>query len=71
MHKFLYFALFLLGALIIAALTFNTNLLSNAMAQENSYEEESYNNYDDSRYNKYPTKVNKYECQIGLSKVSS
>lgn len=41
------------------------------MAQENGYEEESYNNYDDSRYNKYPTKVNKYECQIGLSKVSS
>ena len=44
----------------------NTNLFSDAMAVENSYD--SYNNYynnNDSKYSKYPTKVNKYECQTG------
>src|SRR5688572_178353 len=64
MHKFLCFGFFLIGSLVMSALTFNVNLFSNAMAQNGHYD--SYNNYyDDNKYSKYPTKINKYECQKG------
>jgi hypothetical protein len=58
----------LLGALIISALTFNVNLLSNAMVQgNNGYD--SYSNskiyYDVNTYSKYPTKDKKIACQTG------
>ena len=43
MHKFLCFGLFLIGSLLMSAISLNGNLLSNAMAIENN----SYNNYDD------------------------
>src|SRR6187402_1653860 len=49
MHKFLCFGLFLIGSLLMSAITLNCNVLSNAMAIENN----SYNNYDNSqRYEK-------------------
>ncbi len=49
MHKFLCFGLFLIGSLLMSAITLNGNLLSNALAIENN----SYNNYDNSqRYEK-------------------
>jgi hypothetical protein len=63
MQKFLCFGFFLIGSLIMSALTFNVNLLPNAIAQE--YYNNYYNNYDDSIYSSYPTKINKYECQKG------
>ena len=51
MHKSIIFGLFLLGSLIILAVLFaNTNLLSNAMAQENGNEDDSYNNYSSDLY---------------------
>jgi hypothetical protein len=43
MHKFLCFGLFLIGSLLMSAISLNGNLLSNALAIENN----SYNNYDD------------------------
>ena len=55
MYKILCFGLFLIGSLLMSALTSNVNLLSNAMAQ-------AY--YDDS-YSIYPTDDKKYECQTG------
>ena len=64
MYKDLCFGLFLIGSLLMSALTFNVNLLSNAMAQEYDYNT-NYNNYDDSNYSSYPTKEKKYECQKG------
>ena len=49
MHKFLCFGLFLIGSLLMSAITLNVNLLPKAMAIENN----SYNNYDNSqRYEK-------------------
>src|SRR6187431_2851005 len=49
MHKFLCFGLFLIGSLLMSAISLNGNLLSNALAIENN----SYNNYDNSqRYEK-------------------
>ncbi len=45
MHKFLCFGLFLIGSLLMSAITLNGNLLSNALAIENN----SYNNYDNSQ----------------------
>ena len=60
------FGLFLTSSLVMLVPFANTNLFSNAMAVENSYD--SYNNYynnNDSKYSKYPTKVNKYVCQTG------
>ena len=45
MHKFLCFGLFLIGSLLMSAISLNGNLLSNALAIENN----SYNNYDTSQ----------------------
>ena len=45
MHKFLCFGLFLIGSLLMSAITLNVNLLPKAMAIENK----SYNNYDNSQ----------------------
>jgi hypothetical protein len=59
MYKILYFGLFLIGSLLMSALTLNVNLLSNAMAQE--YDDY----YGDSYYTAYPTDDKKYECRTG------
>ena len=58
MYKILCFGLFLIGSLLMSALTFNGNLLSNVMAQE-------YDKYGDSSYSQYPTDDKKYECRTG------
>ena len=59
MYKILYFGLFLIGSLVLSALTLNVNLLSNAMAQ-------GYDIYrDNGYYSQYPTDDKKYECQTG------
>jgi hypothetical protein len=59
MYKILYFGLFLIGSLLMSALTLNINLLSNAMAQ-------GYDIYrDNGSYSQYPTEDKKYECQTG------
>ena len=51
MHKPIIFGLFLMGSLIIlTALFANTNLLSNAMAQENGFEDDSYDDYSSDLY---------------------
>ena len=51
MHKSIIFGLFLMGSLIIlTALFANTNLLSNAMAQENGFEDDSYDDYSSDLY---------------------
>ena len=50
-------SLFLMGALIMLVPFISINF-SNVKAQE-------YGSYDDDRYSKYPTEVNKYECQTG------
>jgi Collagen triple helix repeat (20 copies) len=59
MYKILCFGLFLIGSLLMSALTLSVNLLSNpAMAQE-------YDKYGDSSYSQYPTDDKKYECRTG------
>ena len=58
MFKIFCFGLFLIGSLIISALTLNVNLLSKVMAQE-------YDEYGDSSYSQYPTNDKKYECRTG------
>ena len=59
MYKILYFGLFLIGSLLMSALTLNVNLLSNAMAQ-------GYDIYrDNGYYSQYPTDDKKYECRTG------
>ena len=59
MYRILGFGLFLIGSLLMSALTLNVNLLSNAMAQ-------GYNIYrDNGYYSQYPTDDKKYECQKG------
>jgi len=68
MHKSLYFTLLLIGYLLMSTFTLNINLIPNAMAQDYSYDADSSDNnyYDDnSKYSKYPTQLNKYECQKG------
>ena len=57
MYKILCFGLFLMGSLLMSALTLNVNLLSNVMAQE-------YDKYGES-YSTYPTDDKKYECRTG------
>jgi hypothetical protein len=52
MYKILYFGLFLIGSLLMSALTLNVNLLSNAIAQE-------YDKYGEN-YSTYPTDDKKY-----------
>ena len=67
MQKSIILIIFLMGSLLMSALTFNVNLLSNtAMAQEYD-NKNNYDNYNDnnSKYSKYPTEINKYECQTG------
>ena len=59
MYKILCFGLFLIDSLLMSALTFNGNLLSNAIAQE--YDDY----YGDSYYSAYPTNDKKYECRTG------
>ena len=58
MYKILYFGLFLIGSLLMSALTFHVNLLSNAVAQ-------GYDKYGDSYYSTYQNNDKKYECQKG------
>ena len=59
MYKILCFGLFLIGSLLMSALTLNVNLLSNAMAQ-------GYDIYrDNGYYSQYPTDDKKYECRTG------
>ena len=59
MYKILCFGLFLIGSLVLSALTLNVNMLSNpVMAQE-------YDKYGDSSYSQYPTDDKKYECRTG------
>ena len=59
MYKILCFSLFLIGSLVLSALTLNVNLLSNpVMAQE-------YDKYGDSYYSQIPTDDKKYECRTG------
>jgi hypothetical protein len=57
MNKSLCFGLFLIGSLLMSALTLNVNLLSDVMAQE-------YDKYGDN-YSTYPTDNKKYECRTG------
>ncbi len=57
MYKILCFGLFLIGSLLMSALTLNVNLLSNVITQE-------YDKYGDS-YSTYPTNYKKYECRTG------
>jgi hypothetical protein len=59
MYKILFFGLFLIGSLVLSALTLNVNLLSNVMAQE--YDDYYGNSY----YSAYPTDDKKYECRTG------
>ena len=59
MYTILCFGLFLIGSLLMSALTLNVNLLSNAMAQE--YDDYYSNSY----YSAYPTDDKKYECRTG------
>ena len=50
----------------MSTFTLNINLIPNVMAQDYGYDESSdNNNYDDDMYSKYPTELNKYECQKG------
>ena len=59
MFKILCFGLFLIGSLLMSALTLNVNLVSNAMAQ-------GYDIYrDNGYYSQYPTDDKKYECRTG------
>ena len=52
-------------SLVMYTLTFNVILLPNAMAEENRYNNETYNNHYDSKYSKHPTKLNQYESPTG------
>ncbi len=62
MDKSVTLSLLLMGSLIMLVPFPNMNIFSNAMAQ--GYDN-NYNNYDDDMYSKYPTNINKYECQKG------
>ena len=63
MHKFLCFGLFLIGSLLMSAISLNGNLLSNALAIEDN----SYNNYDDTSQ-KYDAD---YSDSYGVDTVST
>ncbi|MGI9010915.1 MAG: hypothetical protein ACR2F1_06990 [Nitrososphaeraceae archaeon] len=62
MDKSVTLSLLLMGSLIMLVPFPNMNIFSNAMAQ--GYDN-NYNIYDDDMYSKYPTNINKYECQKG------
>jgi hypothetical protein len=63
-------SLFLIVSLIFSVLAINaTTLFINKKAQGYEYNDNNYKNYYDDNskyYSKYPTKVNKYECQKNL-----
>src|SRR5688500_19718682 len=62
-------SLFLLGSLLMSTTTIlNGNLFSNSAMAQADYNNNNYDNYnyDDNNYfSKYPTEINKYECQKG------
>ena len=65
MRKLIILIFFLIGSLVMSSsftLISNVDLVSNATAQEY---DNSYNKYDDYKYSKYPTEINRYECQTG------
>ena len=64
MYKSIHFTLFLIGSLLMSTFTLNINLIPNVMAQ--GYEDYDTFSYDDvDIYSKFPTELNKYECQKG------